>query len=167
MRRVLRTLGAVSVVTTSMGLGVVVALIYAWLLAPMGRGGVTPVRLELPLIDGSARAGEASKAAIFDEDEVQRLYERAAPAVVLITRRAARGQGLGSGVIVDPKGLVLTNYHVVRGNGEIEVAVSDRTQFAGRVLGADPQNDLAVVQLVDAPGGLPVVAFGDSTKLKP
>jgi S1-C subfamily serine protease len=167
MKRVLRTLGAVSVVSTSMALGVILALVYAWLLAPMARDGVVPVRLDLPLGGGNARGGEASKAAIFDELEVQRLYERAAPAVVLITRRAARGQGLGSGVIVDANGIVLTNYHVVRGNGEIEVAVSDRTQYAGRVLGADPQNDLAVLQLIDAPGGLPAVAFGDSTRIKP
>jgi S1-C subfamily serine protease len=62
---------------------------------------------------------------------------------------------------------VLTNYHVVRGASRIEVALSDRARYGGEVLGSDPQNDLAVVRLVDAPGGLPALPLGDTATLRP
>ena len=70
-------------------------------------------------------------------------------------------------MIVDPAGVVLTNYHVVRGATRIEVALSDRARYNGEVLGSDPQNDLAVVRLVDAPGGLPALTLGDTAALRP
>ena len=70
-------------------------------------------------------------------------------------------------MIVDPRGIVLTNHHVVRGATRIEVALSDRTRYNGEVLGTDPQNDLAVVRLLDSPGELPALTLGDSAALRP
>jgi S1-C subfamily serine protease len=171
-------------VFVSMSLGAALALAYAWFVWPGAHGGVVPVqlanassqgngtvpvRLEAPL----SRDGDASKAAVFDEAQVASVYERAAPAVVTIyaigSGRGGAGvrQSLGSGVIVRPEGLVLTNYHVVRGARDIDVALSDRTSYTGRVLGTDQQDDLAVVQLVDPPAALPSVPLGDSSKLQP
>jgi S1-C subfamily serine protease len=165
MKHLARTLGATIVVSVSMAMGAVLALAYAWFAAPAPLGGVLPVRWETPL----SRGGEVTKAILFDEQEVMALYQRVAPAVVAI--RSVSGQrnmaGIGSGVIVDPSGVVLTNYHVVRGARRIDVILSDRTQFTARVHGTDPQDDLAVLRLVDAPGGLPSLPFGDSDSVRP
>ena len=100
------------------------------------------------------------QADLFDEAQAAR-SPRGAPAVVAITARATSG-GAGSGVIVDPGGVVLTNYHVVRGATRIEVALSDRARYNGEVLGSDPQNDLAVVRLVDARVGCRLLTLGDT-----
>ena len=169
MERIGRTLGATAVVAVSMTLGATLALVYAWFLSPRGLTpgeAVTvsfPMRLEAPL----SQKGEVSKATLFDEGQLMRLYERAAPAVVAIYSGAEGRSGAGSGVLIDPAGIVLTNFHVVRGATWIEVALSDRTRYTGQVLGNDPQNDLAIVRLVDAPPGLPVLALSDTAGLRP
>ena len=166
MRRVGRTMAAFLVVSVSMLAGAAIALAYALFWMPAPRGGALPIRLEAPL----SRDGDASKASVFDETVVEHLYEQAAPAVVAIfVSSGGNGlrQSLGSGVIVRPDGLVLTNYHVIRGARDIDVALSDRSHYAGLVLGSDQQDDLALVRLIDAPYGLPAVPLGDSRALKP
>ncbi|MBT9488259.1 MAG: trypsin-like peptidase domain-containing protein [Rubrivivax sp.] len=72
--------------------------------------------------------------------------------------------GLGSGVIVSPEGYLLTNHHVVAGADEIEVRLADGRQAAARLIGSDPETDLAVLKL-DLPA-LPVVSLGDATALQ-
>jgi Do/DeqQ family serine protease len=72
--------------------------------------------------------------------------------------------GLGSGVIVSPEGYLLTNHHVVAGADEIEVRLADGRQAAARLIGSDPETDLAVLKL-ELPD-LPVVALGDATGLQ-
>ena len=74
-------------------------------------------------------------------------------------------EGIGSGFIFDKRGYVLTNNHVIQGADEIKVILTDKREFTGEVLGADPQNDLAVVKLDNAEN-LPVVTLGDSDKLQ-
>jgi S1-C subfamily serine protease len=162
--RIGRTLRAFVTVFASMLLGV--ALTFGYFTASTGgraTRSLLPVTFEAPL----SRDGEASKAYVFDEQQVMGVFERAGPAVVAIESRAGQRRGLGSGVIVDPSGVVLTNYHVVRNATQLEVALSDRTRYTGRVLGTDPQNDLAAVRLVDAPGNLPTVPLGELEDIKP
>ena len=65
---------------------------------------------------------------------------------------------LGSGVILDPSGLVVTNNHVVEGMEQIRVVLSDRREFEAELLLADPQADLAVLK-VEAGEPLPTLAF--------
>jgi serine protease Do len=72
--------------------------------------------------------------------------------------------GLGSGVIIDPQGYVLTNEHVVADAEKITVTLTDGREFTGTVKGKDPRADLAVVK-IDAKD-LPVVSLGDSSQLK-
>ncbi len=72
--------------------------------------------------------------------------------------------GLGSGVIVGKEGYIITNNHVVQGSEEITVKLSDKRQFKGKVVGADPRTDLAVVKINTH--NLPVLNLGDSDKLK-
>lgn len=73
-------------------------------------------------------------------------------------------QGLGSGVIVDPSGLVLTNHHVVAGANRITVSLPDGRGFEGRVVGSFPESDIAVVR-IDG-DDLPAAALGRSTDLQ-
>ena len=72
---------------------------------------------------------------------------------------------LGSGVIVDPAGIVVSNHHVVAGADQITVVLQDRREFEGRVIFADEESDLAVVELEDAPK-LPTLELRDSDTLQ-
>ena len=74
-----------------------------------------------------------------------------------------RGTGMGSGVIVSPDGYVVTNHHVVEGAKTVTVALLDKREFTGSIVGSDPQTDLAVIQIQG--DHLPFVAWGDSSKL--
>jgi S1-C subfamily serine protease len=69
--------------------------------------------------------------------------------------------GLGSGVIVDGRGLVVTNWHVVDGASDIRVELADGRGFAAAVVRAVPESDLALLAL-DGAAGLPVLPFADS-----
>ena len=73
-------------------------------------------------------------------------------------------QGLGSGFIINARGAVLTNHHVVDGATEILVTLPDARDFTARVVGTDPRNDIAVVALEDA-ASLPVAPLGTSSDL--
>ncbi|HET7874024.1 MAG TPA: Do family serine endopeptidase [Methylomirabilota bacterium] len=76
-----------------------------------------------------------------------------------------RRPGLGSGVIIDKRGLVLTNFHVVRGADEVLIRLADKREYRGQILGTDPKTDLAVVRFQpDHP--LPVAALGNSDALR-
>jgi Do/DeqQ family serine protease len=77
------------------------------------------------------------------------------------TRRAT---SLGSGVIVSPTGYILTNNHVVQAADEIEVALSDGKKLLAKVVGSDPETDLAVLR-VEAKN-LPAITFGSSESLR-
>jgi serine protease Do len=75
--------------------------------------------------------------------------------------RERREHSLGSGVIVDRTGYVMTNNHVIEGASEIKIALLDKREFNARVVGADPKTDIAVLK-IDAMD-LPVLQFGDSS----
>ncbi len=94
---------------------------------------------------------------------VVRVAETMTPAVVNLRSRKARG-GSGSGVLFTPDGFLLTNHHVVQNTNEVRIRLTDGRQLPGRVVGADPWTDLAVVQ-ADA-GGLPYALLGDSQRLR-
>ena len=76
-----------------------------------------------------------------------------------------RQPSLGSGVIIDKRGLVLTNFHVIKGADEITVRLSDKREYRGKVMGTDPKTDLAVVRF-DPDHELRVAGLGDSDALK-
>ena len=81
-------------------------------------------------------------------------------------RRPREGaRATGSGVLVDPKGYILTNNHVIENAQEIIVRLSDQRKFTARLVGRDPKTDLAVLK-VDAPAPLPVAELGDSGHLR-
>jgi len=74
-------------------------------------------------------------------------------------------RSLGSGVIVDPAGLVVTNYHVIEGASDVKVALSDKREFAADIVLRDERSDLAVLRLKDASERFPTLEFADSDVL--
>lgn len=75
-----------------------------------------------------------------------------------------RGTGMGSGVIVSPEGYVVTNHHVVDGAQSVTVALLDKREFTGSIVGSDPQTDLAVIKIQG--DNLPFISWGASSKLE-
>jgi len=90
------------------------------------------------------------------------LYER------FFKRRAPREEtrAAGSGVIVDARGYILTNAHVVENAADIEVRLSDDRKFPAKLVGRDPKTDLAIVKIEPGASKLPVPELGDSDKLR-
>ena len=74
-----------------------------------------------------------------------------------------QAQGLGSGVIVDARGIIVTNNHVVKNASTITVTLNDRRRFSAKLVGTDPDTDLAVLR-ISAPKDLPTVPWADSDK---
>jgi S1-C subfamily serine protease len=92
----------------------------------------------------------------------------ASPAVVTITTtstsRGGASEGIGSGFIYDANGWILTNDHVIEGDGTLTVTLNDGREFPGRVASTDPAHDLAVVKIDGT--GLPTIAIGTSANLQ-
>src|SRR5438874_3141466 len=92
---------------------------------------------------------------------VVRVSEVLRPAVVNLRGGSGRRQGSGSGILFTPDGFLLTNAHVVRGQKRMRVRLSDGRDLSGRLVGADPWTDLAVVQAEGQ--ALPHAQLGDSS----
>jgi len=78
--------------------------------------------------------------------------------------RERREQSLGSGVIVNQDGFIVTNNHVVEGASEIKVLLGDNREFSGRVAATDPRTDVAVIKI--SGHNLPTIPWGDSDRLQ-
>jgi serine protease Do len=77
-------------------------------------------------------------------------------------------RGMGSGMILDQQGHILTNYHVVNDVDKIKVRLADKREFEAEVVGTDPRSDVAVIKIKGrVPDDLPVVDLGDSDLLRP
>jgi putative serine protease PepD len=110
-----------------------------------------------------------------DEKNNIAVYEKVADGVVNITSTAVSTdfffnafptQGSGSGAILDSKGHILTNHHVVANAQKLEVALADGSRLSAKLIGSDPDNDLAVIK-IDAPKEkLKVIPMGDSKNLR-
>lgn len=89
-----------------------------------------------------------------------RVYDRD-----IFNRRVEVGKSVGSGVLFDKQGYIVTNNHVVAGGKEVNVSLSNGKTVPGVVVGTDPSTDLAVVK-IDGADDLPVAEFGDSSALQ-
>jgi S1-C subfamily serine protease len=98
------------------------------------------------------------------------VVEAVSPSVVHVQVRGHRqgraAQGSGSGTILSPDGIVLTNNHVVEGATAIELSLTDSRRVAARVLGRDPDTDIAVLR-AETSDRLPAARLGNSKKIKP
>jgi S1-C subfamily serine protease len=122
-----------------------------------------------------APAGITDPATATDETNNIEIYRAVAPGVVNISSTSyARDffgyvepqEGSGSGSVIDTEGDILTNYHVIEGATKLSVNFGGQKSYAAKLVGGDPDTDLAVIRLVEKPREpLTIVAFGDSEKL--
>jgi S1-C subfamily serine protease len=118
-------------------------------------------------------AAPAPDAELFDaySQAVSTVVDKVGPAVVRVDTRVAAGPGpqqrggTGSGVFISPDGLVLTNAHVVNGARELRLSDVEGRITEARVLGSDPDTDLALLR-ADAPRHFPFAPLGDSKTLR-
>jgi 2-alkenal reductase len=108
---------------------------------------------------------------VAQEDALVGLYERVSPGVVTVLTfyddvHSTIAQGTGSGFVYDTDGHIITNYHVVEGANQIQVAFTSGIKVRGEVIGTDTDSDLAVIQ-VDLPADeLTPLDLGDSDALR-
>jgi S1-C subfamily serine protease len=88
------------------------------------------------------------------------------PTVVQVNVTTAQGAAIGSGVIVDSRGYIITNNHVVSGARSIRVVLSNGTKESAQIVGTDAADDLAVLKIAVPQGGLSAATLGDSSQLK-
>ena len=128
----------------------------------------TPVSPVAPLPD----VGSAANAL---EAQVIAVYEAIGPAVVNITNRSIAynmwmepvpQEGSGSGFVIDRQGHIVTNYHVIEGADELLVNMADGKEYEATLVGSDPANDLAVIQIQAGENPPEPVVLGDSDALR-
>lgn len=110
-----------------------------------------------------------------DESINVRIYRAASPAVANILTKATEYdffmdpvpvEGAGSGFIIDPRGYILTNYHVVAGAQTMEVILGDQTHYPAKFIGADQRNDVALIKIDPKGKQLAALTLGDSSTLQ-
>ena len=155
-------------------IGVVAALPAAAQQAPISRPTSSRAEIHLtfaPVVKEAApavvnvysRRVVQTRTPIFNDALLRQFFGNAFP---LTVPRQRVLNSLGSGVILDQSGLIVTNDHVIKDAQEISVVLSDRREFPAKVLLADEHLDLAVLK-IDVPGEkLPVLPIGDSDKLE-
>ena len=191
-----RALAVLNLLVSFVALGVALGAVALILLdggdesTPSAEPAEAPVAPARPVLGESPRPPIAASGEVRTSDVVARCL----PAVVNVsTRRTTRAgessgnpffdllrpffggggareaRSLGSGVIVDPAGVVLTNHHVVADATEIRVTLSDGREYDARSVGGDPDSDVAVLRIVPAQGEdltLDALPYGDSSALR-
>ncbi|UQX02209.1 trypsin-like peptidase domain-containing protein [Streptomyces sp. RerS4] len=144
-----------------------VKLLAAVALAAALIGGGTAAAVQQFLAPHGAAGGgvNGTNASQSDTGTVSGVSERVSPSVVRIDTRTESGQGTGSGFVVTADGEIVTNNHVVNGASEIQVTMSDGKKYPAKIVGTDPDKDLALIKLQGA-SGLKAATLGDSDRLK-
>src|SRR5271169_2333034 len=110
-----------------------------------------------------------------DESINVRVYRQASPAVANILTKATEYdffmdavpvEGAGSGFVIDPRGYILTNYHVVAGAQTMEVILGDQSRYPAKFVGADQRNDVALIKIDPKGKQLTSLTLGDSSTLQ-
>ena len=145
-----------------------------WAGTRFGSHGPTNVEAVPP---GAGRSGAlynvaARDAALTEDESINvRIYRQASPAVANILTKATEYdffmdpvpvEGAGSGFVVDPRGYILTNFHVVEGAQSIEVVLGDQSHHPAKYIGADQRNDVALIKIDPKGKHLSALPLGDS-----
>src|SRR5215831_17210950 len=116
-----------------------------------------PTSVEAVPRSGSFTTASEKDAPLTEDESINvKIYRQVSPAVANILTKATEYdffmepvpvQGAGSGFVIDPRGYILTNYHVVEGAQSIEVVLGDRSRYPAKFIGADQRNDVALVKI--------------------
>ncbi len=127
----------------------------------------------IPAAAGANSTGNAGAKELTAQSDFTALYESVRPSVVRITTGEAgnnpfqnQQQGLGSGIILDTEGHILTNYHVVKGSTSVTVTFADQTTVSADVVGKDPGDDVALIKVESGLSELKPAQLGDSSAVK-
>src|SRR5215467_7633236 len=137
-----------------------------------------PTRVEAVRLGGSGSSSNVAQrdAALTEEESINvKIYRQVSPAVANILTKATEYdffmepvpvQGAGSGFVIDSKGYILTNYHVVEGAQSIEVVLGDQSRYPAKFVGADQRNDVALVKIEPKGKHLVALMLADSGSLQ-
>ena len=130
---------------------------------------------EKPTVAASLKADSQHAEKLTEDESINvRIYRQASPAVANILTKATEYdffmdpvpvEGAGSGFVFDPRGYILTNFHVVAGAQSIEVVLGDKTRFPAKFVGADQRNDVALIKIDPRDKQLTALTLGDSSTL--
>ena len=146
---------------------------WLWRPTPEGPAQTATARLPAPVTPSVSASAPPAQTSSDEQNNIE-VYKSISPAVVNITStviqydfffRAVPSQGAGSGFLIDEKGNILTNYHVISGARSAEVTLSDHSRYPAKLVGRDPLSDLAVLK-IEADKPLPYLKFGDSDNLQ-
>ncbi len=144
-----------------------------WLGTRFGPRG--PVQVEAVPAPFSAASGAAAPPLTDEESINVSVYKQASPAVANILTKATEYdffmdpvpvEGAGSGFVIDPRGYILTNFHVVQDAQSIEVVLGDQSRYAAKFVGADQRNDVALLKVDPKGKHLAALPLGDSSTLQ-
>jgi S1-C subfamily serine protease len=156
--------GAILVLTLVLLLVFGVGLFSGWVFARNGIGSTYPFnglqtnsnsKATVPALNSNGSNLDAVREAV---------VSKVKPAVVQINVITNNGGQLGSGVIIDKRGYIVTNNHVVTGAQQTQVVLADNSKYAAQIAGIDPADDLAVVK-INAPTDLVTATLGNSSQL--
>src|SRR6266436_2899332 len=141
-------------------------------------GSRQPTNVEaVPLGSSNSPTGISQRDATLTNDESinVRIYRQVSPAVANILTKATEYdffmdpvpvEGAGSGFVIDARGYILTNFHVVEGAQSIEVVLGDQSRYPAKFIGADQRNDVALVKVDPKGKHLVALTLGDSGALQ-
>ncbi len=122
-------------------------------------------------VEAQISGGPRNSAQVIDEEDIPEIFRRffgpgfpGMPGTPDDPRGRPRGTSLGTGFIISGDGYILTNHHVIDGADEVTVKLSDRRELTAKIVGSDPQTDVALLKV--AANNLPALRIGDSDALK-
>src|SRR6202008_2645401 len=131
---------------------------------------------EKPAALTSAKSDSQRSDKLTEEESINvRIYRQAWPAVANILTKATEYdffmdpvpvEGAGSGFVIDSRGYILTNFHVVQEAQSIEVVLGDQSRYPGKYIGADQRNDVALVKIDPKGKKIAALPLGDSSSLQ-
>src|SRR5437763_1732307 len=135
-----------------------------------------PAKVEAVRRGGSFSPVADRDAALTEDESINvRIYRQVSPAVANILTKATEYdffmdpipvEGAGSGFVIDPRGYILTNYHVVEGAQSIEVVLGDQSRHPAKYIGADQRNDVALIKIDPKGKQLAALKLGDSSAIQ-
>jgi S1-C subfamily serine protease len=135
-----------------------------------------PRKVEALPLGGKVTDVAQRDAGLTEEESINvRVYRQASGAVANILTKATEYdffmdpvpvEGAGSGFVIDARGFIMTNFHVVQDAQSIEVVLGDQTRYPAKFIGADQHNDVALIKIEPKGKSLPVLTLGDSSTLQ-